>query len=206
MFEFFRKRREKKHRDPFVIDEKPQELLYPMPGEGRYSLPGLVSEFEEIVRNLERVDRELSNVSALQSAAPNPGAGQEPSSNAKVLNTVKSFLSVMDGLDNISSSTRHLLEETQPSDEMSQVVKSLIQAIQIVHQKGIKVLHDLNVKEIGALGENFNPHLHVAVDTTNDPNFPPLAITDVESKGYVYGDMVLRPAHVVVNKGERNGS
>lgn len=56
----------------------------------------------------------------------------------------------------------------------------------------------LGVKEIPALGEQFDPKLHNAVMHTEDPSLGENVVTDVYRKGYTLGDKVIRFSMVVV--------
>ena len=56
----------------------------------------------------------------------------------------------------------------------------------------------LGLKEIPALGEQFDPKLHNAVMHNDDPAYGENVITDVYRKGYTLGDKVIRFSMVVV--------
>ena len=56
--------------------------------------------------------------------------------------------------------------------------------------------HD--VRPVDPLGEEFNPEIHEAVGTIANPALPPGTVVDVEQKGYMVGDELLRPARVLV--------
>ena len=56
----------------------------------------------------------------------------------------------------------------------------------------------LGIKEIPALGEQFDPKLHNAVMHIDNPAYGENVITDVYRKGYTLGDKVIRFSMVVV--------
>ena len=56
----------------------------------------------------------------------------------------------------------------------------------------------LGLKEIPALGEQFDPKFHNAVMHNDDPAYGENIITDVYRKGYTLGDKVIRFSMVVV--------
>lgn len=60
------------------------------------------------------------------------------------------------------------------------------------------ILDKLDVKEIPALGEDFNPNLHNAVTKVDSEDFESGKICQVYQKGYKIGDKLIRPAMVVV--------
>ena len=57
---------------------------------------------------------------------------------------------------------------------------------------------DLGVKEIPALGEQFDPKFHNAVMHNDDPAYGENVVTDVYRKGYMLGDKVIRYSMVIV--------
>ena len=60
------------------------------------------------------------------------------------------------------------------------------------------VLDKLDVKEVPALGEDFDPNLHNAVTKVDSKDFESGKICQVYQKGYKRGDRLIRPAMVVV--------
>ena len=61
-----------------------------------------------------------------------------------------------------------------------------------------KVLSDLNVSEIEALGKTFDPNLHNAVMHMEDENYGENIVVDEFQKGYTYRDTVVRHSMVRV--------
>ena len=61
----------------------------------------------------------------------------------------------------------------------------------------------MEVKEIDALGKEFNPNVHYAVTVINDETKENGIVLNVLNKGYTYKDKVIRPSMVVVN-GKQN--
>ena len=60
-----------------------------------------------------------------------------------------------------------------------------------------------SLKEIYALGKEFNPNVHYAVTVINDETKENGIVLNVLNKGYTYKDKVIRPSMVVVN-GKQN--
>ena len=61
-----------------------------------------------------------------------------------------------------------------------------------------EAVDQLGLKEIPALGEQFDPKFHNAVMHNDDPAYGENVITDVYRKGYTLGDKVIRFSMVVV--------
>lgn len=72
------------------------------------------------------------------------------------------------------------------------------QGIELVYRKLLGVLESLNVKEIEALGEPFDPNFHEALGTEPSDDMESGAVSRVMLKGYKIGDMVVRPSLVYV--------
>ena len=63
----------------------------------------------------------------------------------------------------------------------------------------IQSLNALGVKEIECLNKEFDPNTMEAVLTDNIDDFPKNTVTDVLQKGYMYNEILIRPAMVKVN-------
>lgn len=97
---------------------------------------------------------------------------------------VEKLLPVLDNLENAQS---HLKDEG-----LEMVIK---QFKEILTQEG--------VEEIEAIGQQFNPNEHEAIETQAGENDNTVA--RVVAKGYKIEDKVIRPAKVVVTKKEATG-
>ncbi len=98
--------------------------------------------------------------------------------------TVKAFLPVYDNLE------RALRQET--SDEAHR------KGVELTMQQLKKVLADLGVEEIPALGQPFDANLHAAVMHTQDPELGENTVKEVYQAGFRLGERVIRYAMVVV--------
>ena len=95
------------------------------------------------------------------------------------------FLSI---LDNISRGI-----ESYKEDDIKK-------ALLVVKDDFIKKLDVKGVKPFGEVGDNFDPELHEALTTTNDPKTDDNLIVEIYESGYKYKDLIIRHAKVVVNK------
>ncbi len=99
------------------------------------------------------------------------------------------------------------------------VVDSLEKAIEAAEQAGkaddpivegvqlcLKLLLDLlekeNVKVLDPVGEPFDPQFHEAMSMIENPDVEPNSVVLVVQKGYVLNERLVRPAMVMVAKGE----
>lgn len=107
----------------------------------------------------------------------------------------KIILGIIDVIDNFD---RALAEAEKVRNSESKMVMEGIGSI----RKGlIKVLSDNNVNVVDPINEPFDPTYHEAYEMKEDKEVPDNTVIFVDSKGYLMGEMVLRPAKVIVSKG-----
>ena len=74
------------------------------------------------------------------------------------------------------------------------------QAFRLVVQQFLQVLEQEGIRKIKTIGEAFNPHTMDAITTLDGEEGK---VVEEIRAGFTLGDMVLRPAHVAVGKGEK---
>jgi molecular chaperone GrpE len=79
-------------------------------------------------------------------------------------------------------------------------------ALQLLHKELLRTLESEGLAEIEAEGQRFDPHVHDAVESHPSPDVEDTMVKAVYRKGYRMGDLVLRPAMVVVAHPENEGS
>ena len=70
--------------------------------------------------------------------------------------------------------------------------------LELIYKQLKTTLEAEGLEEIPAEGVPFDPHVHDAVDSREDPNVQEIVTRSVYRRGYRVGDQVLRPAMVVV--------
>ena len=88
------------------------------------------------------------------------------------------------------------LDDNDLSDELSR----FLSGFKMIFGNLNNILKKYEIKEIEALGIEFNPTFHQAVLMENDPSKPAGVVIEVLQKGYMYKDKVIRPAMVKVNE------
>lgn len=78
---------------------------------------------------------------------------------------------------------------------------ALAEGVKMVLGQFRGVLERHGLKQIPALNEPFDPHVHEALMQAESDEVPPDHVVQEFEKGYKLGDFVLRPAKVVVSKG-----
>lgn len=72
------------------------------------------------------------------------------------------------------------------------------QGMNMIFKKLVEVLKTKGVKEIEALGADFDPNYHHAVEMSPNEHYESGKVCDVLMKGYMLNDKVIRPAMVRV--------
>lgn len=104
-------------------------------------------------------------------------------SNAQI-KCVGDFLPVIDALDRAM--------EAECTDQ------SYKNGVEKIYDQLKGILEKMNVTEIAALGETFDPNLHNAIKQQETDEYDEGTVCEVYQKGYMLGDRVLRYAMVVV--------
>jgi len=83
--------------------------------------------------------------------------------------------------------------------------KSIVEGVRMVLAALMDFLKANGVRPIASVGEQFDPNRHEAADQVPHATHPPNTVVDEFHRGYTINDKVLRPARVVVSKGDGNG-
>jgi molecular chaperone GrpE len=79
----------------------------------------------------------------------------------------------------------------------------LAQGLRAVLDQMESILARQGVQRIGEAGERFDPERHDAVDVRESADVPDRTVIEVVRSGWALGDRVLRPAQVVVSRGNQ---
>ena len=79
-------------------------------------------------------------------------------------------------------------------------IKNYQKGFNMIHDGLINLLNKYEVKEIEALGKEFDPSVHQAVMTDHIEGKNENEVIEVLQKGYTYKDKIIRPAMVKVNQ------
>ena len=146
--------------------------------EESYIIDPKQQELDELNDRYKRVLAEFENYKKRS------GKEREVLYNSILSDIVEVFLPVVDNLENA------LKIETQDTEYKKGIELVLKQFKDILKSKG--------VEEIPALGETFDPALHEAVSSVQDPEKNAQEIVQEYRKGYKIGSKVIRHSMVVV--------
>jgi molecular chaperone GrpE len=83
--------------------------------------------------------------------------------------------------------------------------KSIVDGVRMVLASLMDFLKTNGVRPMASVGEQFDPNRHEAADQVPHLTHPANTVVDEFHRGYLMNDKVLRPARVVVSKGDGNG-
>ncbi|MCU0798258.1 MAG: nucleotide exchange factor GrpE [Candidatus Thermoplasmatota archaeon] len=171
-------------------------------------LESLESDFEKIKNKKESLEEDINHKAAVANALEKKqNRTQKDFENFKKRTDIeierkakmsqkKLLLGVIESLDNMD---RALAEAEKGT--MSNEARAFLTGLGSVKKSMLKTLSDQGVEPIDPLNMQFDPHLHDAVDTRMDSTVNENTVIIVDSKGYIMGEMVLRPAKVKVSIG-----
>lgn len=107
-----------------------------------------------------------------------------------ISNIILEFLSPLDNLENALQFTQN----------MSDDVKNWATGFQMILSQFKETLANNNVHTFKSEGQQFDPHLHDAIETIESEQEPEGKITKEYLRGYKMGERVIRPARVQVVK------
>jgi len=73
-----------------------------------------------------------------------------------------------------------------------------IKGIEMIVKQFTSISENLQIEELGKVGDKFDPNFHEAVMHIEDESFGENEIVEILQKGYKFGDTVLRPTMVKV--------
>lgn len=140
-------------------------------------------EAEEYLDHLKRLKAEFENYKKRMVKE------RQQIINWTVEDLIKEFLPVLDDL-----------ERAIDSANTSQDFSSLVEGVKMVYDHFKRLLKDKGIQQIPAEGQEFNPHLHEAIQGCESEEHPDNVVVEEMRKGYIFKGRVLRPSMVKVNK------
>lgn len=89
----------------------------------------------------------------------------------------------------------------QFADKENEATKVMVQGIEATYSLLLKSLKDNGVECHDPMGEPFNPEFHQAIQSLENNEVPANHVMAVIQKGYTLNGRVVRPAMVIVSKG-----
>lgn len=144
-----------------------------------------ISELDKTKQELEELtDRYKRIMAEFENYKKRAQKDKETLYGRTLSDVIEIILPVLDNLENAAKA------ETQDA--------SYKQGVEMVLKQFKDVLASRGVEEIKALGETFDPSIHEAVSSVDDPNVESQKIVQEYRKGYKFGSKVIRHSMVVV--------
>lgn len=150
----------------------------------------LQKENAELKDRLMRALAEVENVRRRAEKDRQDAAKFGPSGLAKEL---------LPAIDNLGRALMSVPDELRKGDD---AVKNLVMGVEMIEKQFVDALSRFNIKRIDPVGEKFNYEHHQAMSEAEGTGHPPGTVAQVLQPGYVMHDRLLRPAMVIVAKGD----
>ncbi|MBU1239284.1 nucleotide exchange factor GrpE [Myxococcota bacterium] len=157
----------------------------------REALKELLDKVNSLNSDLaEERNRKIRLAADLENLKKRSGKNQEVAVNRARTDVIVEFLPVMDHLE---MALAHVEESTS--------VEALKEGVIMVLKQFINTLNRFGVEGVDALGQQFDPNYHEAMAQEESQLYESGIVLSQWQKGYKLGEMLIRPARVVVSKG-----
>ncbi|HSV26900.1 MAG TPA: nucleotide exchange factor GrpE [Sedimentisphaerales bacterium] len=146
-------------------------------------LEALAKEKDDLFQQLQRLSADYAN---FQKRTPRQIADS-------VAYEKEAFIrSLLPALDNF--------DQARASFDKNMSLEAMRKGIEILYSHLLDILKSQGVEQIEAAGKPFDPSLHQAIMQKEDPAQDASIILEEYQKGYKFGDRIIRPSRVIVNK------
>ncbi len=143
----------------------------------------LQKEKNEIFEKLQRISADYAN---FQKRVPRQISDSINYEKEKI---IKSLLPVLDNF-----------ERTIHNANKSENIEALAKGVQIVYDHMLDILKSHGVEQLITTNQKFDPAMHEALVSKNEPDKEDNIVLEEYQKGYKLNERVIRPSKVVVNK------
>lgn len=147
---------------------------------GDAELQKVKAERDSLLDRLARAQAEFEN------ARSRAAKEQQDFRDFATVDAIKSLLPVIDSFE------RALQAKSEPGDFRS--------GVELIYKQLQDVLAKLGVRPIQAKGQQFDPHVHEAIEMVETPDAADHEVIEEWQRGYKFKDRLLRPAMVKVAK------
>ena len=141
------------------------------------NMPKVLKYLDHLLRETRQIKPELSTV-------------RENVENVIVKDTVKDLLPVVDAFQRVFNAMHEVENDPRTQGWLS--------GIQQIYSSLIRVFAQHGIEEIEAMGKMFDPKIHAAIGTVNDPTKPNGTIVRVDKQGFMKKGIPIRYPEVIV--------
>lgn len=138
----------------------------------------------------ENYDRWVRSVAELENFRKRANKDKDSARQMALAGLVRNLLPVLDNL-----------ERTLEASKNNANAEDLVQGVQMVHKQLVDTLAEHGIKKIDALGEQFDPNLHEALQQFPSDEYDEMVVMKELESGFALGDLVIRPSKVIVSSG-----
>lgn len=187
-----------------AASDAPHTVTEAQPGVGDEATADAAAELAAEVgrlkaENTELKDRSLRLMAEMENLRRRTERDKSEFSKYAISEFARDILSVGDNIQRAIGAV--------PKDVVAQdsVLRSFVEGVEVTERDLLNILEKYHIKRFDPQGEPFNPHLHEAMTKIDAPNVPADTVVQVIHVGYMIGERVLRPAAVIVAKGDQEG-
>ena len=174
---------EKKMSEEFSADEKNAKKKK---SSKKSEIDNLNAEIEKLTNDLAATkDSHLRTLAEYDNFRKRSQREKEATYGDAKANTLKMLLPVLDNFD-------------RAADNKTDDIEVYRKGIEMTLTQLREILKSLEVESFGEVGDEFDPNIHSAVMTVENPDLPENSVAAVFEKGYRMGDRILRFATVQV--------
>ena len=174
---------EKKMSEEFSADEKNAKKKK---SSKKSEIDNLNAEIEKLTKDLAATkDSHLRTLAEYDNFRKRSQREKEATYGDAKANTLKMLLPVLDNFD-------------RAADNKTDDIEVYRKGIEMTLTQLREILKSLEVEAFGEVGDEFDPNIHSAVMTVENPDLPENSVAAVFEKGYRMGDRILRFATVQV--------
>jgi molecular chaperone GrpE len=157
-----------------------------------HDLEELAAKAEKADEYLELAQRTRADFENYRRRATREAAAAQERGITKL---AKELLPAVDNLDRALDAAKANPESPANDDGTA---ATLVSRIKLVHDEVIAALARAGIEGFSPVGERFDPQLHEAIAQTPVEGAEPGTVVEVYQRGYRLGEVVIRPARVVV--------
>ncbi|HEX3821533.1 MAG TPA: nucleotide exchange factor GrpE [Candidatus Sulfotelmatobacter sp.] len=161
-------------------EESGAKMESPEASTGDAELQKLKAERDSLLDRLARAQAEFDN------ARKRAAKEQQDFRDFATVDAIKSLLPVVDSFE------RALQAKSDAAEFRS--------GVELIYKQLQDVLNKLGVRPIAARGEQFDPHVHEAIEMVETPDAADHEVLEEWQRGYKFKDRLLRPSMVKVAK------
>ena len=186
----------------FLADEDGQAETAPLNEEGELGLSGAINRLEQAEDAVRKHQDDVLRVQAeMQNLRRRTEQDIEKAHKFGQERFVTELLGVIDNLERALDAARPDDQADNGSENNSaEKIKAIGDGVELTLKSFVACFKKFNIEEIDPLGEPFDPLLHQAISTLENPEVEPNTVTTVMQKGYTLHGRVIRPAMVMVSK------